>query len=365
MAVTQLDLTREYRLFRREINRAIERVLESGRFVLGEEVGALEKEVASYCGATWGIGVSSGTDALHLALRALDIGPGDEVIIPSFTFVATAEAVLYCGATPRFVDIDPTTFNLNPERVEEAITPKTRAIVAVHLFGLPAPMDPLLELARHYSLLVIEDAAQAFGASYNEKRVGGIGDAGCFSFFPTKNLNAYGDGGMVLTSHSDVADRLRTLRAHGSSERYIHRELGFNSRLDEIQAAILRVKLTHIDQLNEKRRSVAAAYSRALKEVVQVPVEPAGSYHVYHQYTIRTPKRGRLMEWLKKRGIGCQVYYPVPLHLQGPFKYFPRTCLEETEKASQEVLSLPIHPFLTPREVDEVIEGVLSFFKAL
>ena len=362
MSVAQLDLKREYRHFQKDIDRALAKVLESGRFILGEEVKALEGEVAGYCGALYGVGVSSGTDALHLALRAFGIGPGDEVILPSFTFVATAEAVAYCGATPFFVDIDPKTYNLDPNKVEDAITPKTKAIIAVHLFGLPAPMEPLRELAKARSLVIIEDAAQAFGALYKGKRVGSLGDAACFSFFPTKNLNAYGDGGMVLTSKKDIAERLRMLRVHGSVERYIHREVGYNSRLDEMQAAILRVKLPHIDFLNEKRREIASFYSQALRGVVRVPTEPAGCYHVYHQYTIATEARDRLKKHLEKRGIGCQVYYPVPLHRQRPFEGCPKGNLKETEKASEEVLSLPIHPFLTPKEVEEVIEGVLSFF---
>jgi len=362
VAVAQLDLKREYRHFQKDIDRALAKVLESGCFILGEEVKALEEEVAGYCGAVYGVGVSSGTDALHLALRAFGIGPGDEVILPSFTFVATAEAVVYCGATPFFVDIDLKTCNLDPNKVEDAITPKTKAIIPVHLFGLPAPMEPLRDLANERSLVLIEDAAQAFGALYKGRRVGSLGDAACFSFFPTKNLNAYGDGGMVLTSREDISERLRMLRVHGSVERYIHREIGYNSRLDEMQAAILRVKLPHIDFLNEKRRETASSYSQALRGVVRVPTEPAGCYHVYHQYTIGTEVRDRLKEHLEKRGIGCQIYYPVPLHRQRPFKDCPKGGLEETEKASKEVLSLPIHPFLTPEEVEELIEGVLSFF---
>jgi len=362
VTVAQLDLKREYRHFQKEIDRALAKVLESGRFILGEEVKALEEEVAAYCGAAYGVGVSSGTDALHLALRAFGVGPGDEVILPSFTFVATAEAVVYCGAAPFFVDIDLRTCNLDPNKVEDAITPKTKAIIPVHLFGLPVPMEPLKDLAKKRSLVLIEDAAQAFGALYKGRRVGSLGDAACFSFFPTKNLNAYGDGGMVLTSREEVAERLRVLRGHGSLERYIHREIGYNSRLDEIQAAILRVKLPHIDFLNEKRREVASSYFQALKGVVRVPLEPLGSYHVYHQYTIGTEVRDRLREHLERRGIGCQVYYPVPLHQQESYKDCSKGRLEETDKASQEVLSLPIHPFLAPKEVEEVIEGVLSFF---
>ncbi len=362
MAVAQLDLKREYNHFRIEIDRALAKVLKSGHFILGEEVRALEEEVAAYCGAAYGIGVSSGTDALYLTLRALGIGPGDEVILPSFTFVATAEAVAYCGATPFFVDVDLQTYNLDPNKIEDALTPRTKAIIPVHLFGLPAPMESLRELAKRYSLLLIEDAAQAFGAIYKEKRVGSLGDAACFSFFPTKNLNAYGDGGMVVTSREEVKERIKALRGHGSRERYIHREIGYNSRLDEIQAAILRVKLPHIDCLNEKRREVAYSYSQALQGVVKVPMEPLGSYHVYHQYTIGTKVRDRLREHLERQGIDCQVYYPVPLHWQEPFKGCPKGDMEGTERASQEVLSLPIHPFLSSKEVEEVIEGVLSFF---
>ncbi len=362
MSVHQLDLVREYRFFKEAIDKAVAKVLASGRFILGEEVTLLETEVTLYCDTSYAVGVASGTDALHLALRALDIGPGQEVILPSFTFIATAEAVAYCGATPVFVDIDPRTFNLDPNKVEEAITPKTRAIIPVHLFGLPAPMRELKELAQLKGLTLVEDAAQAFGASLEETKVGNLGDLACFSFFPTKNLNAYGDGGMVLTSREDLANRLRSLRNHGSRERYLHQEIGYNSRLDEIQAAILRVKLAQIDWLNQQRRAVAQAYSRALAGVVEVPLEPQGYYHVYHQYTIRTSYRDALLALLRERDIGCQIYYPVPVHLQEPFRQAPRGTMEETERASREVLSLPIHPFLTPAEVEEVIQAVLSFF---
>ncbi len=362
MAVPQLDLVREYRFFKEAVDKAIVRVLASGRFILGEEVSLLEGEVAHYCGTSHAVGVASGTDALHLALKALDIGPHHEVILPSFTFIATAEAVAYCGATPVFVDIDPRTFNLDPNKVEDAVTARTRAIIPVHLFGLPAPMKELEELARAKDLALVEDAAQAFGAALEDRKVGSLGHLACFSFFPTKNLNAYGDGGMILTSREDLAQRLISLRNHGSTQRYLHQEVGFNSRLDEIQAAILRVKLVHIDWLNEQRRGIARAYSRALKEVVEVPLEPGGYYHVYHQYTIRTSHRDALLAYLREKGIGCQVYYPVPIHLQEPFKDAPRGNMENTEKAAREVLSLPIHPFLTPGEVEEVIQAVLSFF---
>ena len=362
MGVHQLDLAREYGFFKEDIDRAVARVLASGRFILGVEVSSLEVEVASYCEAAFGVGVASGTDALHLALKALDIGPGQEVILPSFTFIATAEAVAYCGATPVFVDIDPRTFNMDPNKVEESISPRTRAILPVHLFGLPAPMEELKEVAKAKELALVEDAAQAFGAAIKDEKVGSMGDLACFSFFPTKNLNAYGDGGMILTSREDLAQRLISLRNHGSKGRYLHQEIGFNSRLDEIQAAILRIKLSKIDWLNQQRRAVAQAYSRALAGVVEVPTEPPGYHHVYHQYTIRTPHRDALLLHLKEKGIGCQVYYPVPVHLQEPFKDTPRGTMEETEKAAQEVLSLPIHPFLTPGEVEEVIQAVLSFF---
>ncbi len=362
MAVQQLDLRREYQHFKKEIDQALAKVLASGRFILGEEGLSLEGEVTAYCGADYGVGVASGTDALHLSLRALDLKPGQEVILPSFTFIATAEAVAYCGATPVFVDIDPHTFNIDPNKVEEAITPKTRVILPVHLFGLPAPMKELAELAEMKELILVEDAAQAFGASLGEEKVGSLGDLACFSFFPTKNLNAYGDGGMVLTSREDLAQRLRSLRNHGTMERYLHREVGFNSRLDELQAAILRVKLGHIDWLNAQRRAVAQTYSRAFKGVVEVPLEPQGYHHVYHQYTIRTCHRDALLFHLQEKDIGCQVYYPIPLHMQKPFKDCPRGSMEETEKTAREVLSLPIHPFLTPGEVEEVIQAVLSFF---
>jgi len=333
-----------------EIMAAIERVLRSGQFILGPEVKAFEREVAAYLGVKHAIGVNSGTDALIIALHALGIGPGDEVITTPFTFFATAEAISRVGATPVFVDIDPRTFNINPALIEPAITPRTRAILPVHLYGHPADMDPIMEIARAYNLKVVEDAAQAFGALYKGKKAGTIGDVGCFSFFPTKNLGAFGDGGLIATNDDQIAERARMLRVHGARRRYYHEILGYNSRLDPVQAAVLRVKLHHLDRFNAMRREVALRYSAMLSDIPQVvlPQELPYTYHVYHQYTIRLKAvpRDDLCSALEEAGLGTSVYYPVPIHrlpvyAQRSFR------LPEAERAATEVLSLPMWPGLS------------------
>ncbi|HEX8805453.1 MAG TPA: DegT/DnrJ/EryC1/StrS family aminotransferase, partial [Candidatus Aquilonibacter sp.] len=311
-----LDLRRQYHALEAEIATAARGVFESGHFINGPNVDAFEAEMAAYAGTTFALGLNSGTDALHLALRALDIGPGDEVITSPFTFIATAEAISMVGATPVFADIDPQTFNVDPGAIEAAITARTQAILPVHLYGNPAPMREILAIAERSGLAVIEDCAQAIGATIEGQPVGSFGDAGAFSFFPSKNLGAYGDGGMLLTSRKDIADRVRSLRSHGGRVKYYHEELGVNSRLDELQAAILRVKLSHLDAWIERRREIARAYSEALREDVTVPEETPGARHVYHQYTVRLPERNAAQSSLAARGIGTMVYYPVPLHLQ-------------------------------------------------
>lgn len=355
-----LDLRRQYHLLEADVARAVRDVFESGHFINGPNVDAFEAEVAAYAGTTFAIGLNSGTDALHLALRALDIGPGDEVITTPFTFIATAEAISMVGATPVFADINPHTFNIDPRAVEAALTPRTQAILPVHLYGNPAPMHQIVAIAERNGLAVIEDCAQAIGASIEGAPVGSFGDAAAFSFFPSKNLGAYGDGGMLATSRKDVADRVRSLRSHGGRIKYHHDELGVNSRLDEVQAAILRVKLPQLDGWIARRREIAHAYTDALIEDAIVPQETPGARHVYHQYTIRVRERDAAHSALAARGIGTMVYYPVPLHLQAVYESlgYRRGDFEEAEAAAEEVLSLPMFPELHADERDAVVEAV-------
>lgn len=359
-----LDLTKQYQQLKPEIEKAVLEVLSSGCYILGKNVSSLEQEIAQYVGAKNAVGVANGTDALHMALRALDIGPGDEVITVSFTFFATAEVIGLVGATPVFVDIDPNTFNMDYTQLEKKITPKTKAIIPVHLYGQPADITKITEIAQKYNLYVIEDCAQAIGASYNDKRVGSFGDIGCFSFFPTKNLGAFGDGGMVTTNSDYLKERLLGIRNHGGKVRYYHEELGLNSRLDEIQAAILRVKMPHIDKWNKQRREAAYRYNELLKNVqeIQTPKEMDNTYCVYHQYTIQTPARDQLHESLKEKGVMSMIYYPVPAHLQNAFKYLglKEGSLPVTEELSKKVLSLPMFPEITEEQQKQVVEAIKS-----
>ena len=362
MPVPAFDLTRQYASMKEAIDGAVRRVVESGQFVLGEEVEALEAEVAAFLGASHAVGVASGTDALHLVLRAAGIGPGDEVLVPAFTFIAPAEVVVYCGATPVFVDIDPSTFALDPDAAASALTARTKAIIPVHLFGHPAPMEEIGALADRHGLAVVEDAAQAFGASCGGSMVGSLGLAGCLSFFPTKNLGAYGDGGMVVTNDTALADEVRRLRVHGSAERYLHQVVGYNSRLDALQAAILRAKLPHLEGWNDARRRIASAYTAGLEKVEGLicPKEAEGARHVYHQYTVRTPRRDLLKERLAEEGISSAVYYPVSLPAQEAFEGegYREGSFIESERAAKEVLSLPMFPELTDEEVERVVRAV-------
>ena len=330
-----------------ELHEAIDRVLRSGRFILGPEVEAFEEEVAEYLGVRYAVGVNSGTDALVIALRALGIGPGDEVITTPFTFFATAEAISMVGAKPVFVDIEPRTYNIDPALIPQAITPRTKAILPVHLYGHAANMGPILELARAHSLKVVEDVAQAFGGEYKGRKLGSLGDAGAFSFFPTKNLGGFGDGGLIATNNPEVAEMARALRAHGARKKYHNEMLGYNSRLDALQAALLRVKLRHIDEWNERRRAVAARYHEALAGVegLVLPVEAEYAHHVYHQYTVRVKhgRRDALRARLAEAGIGTMVYYPVPVH-RLPVYAWPEGSLPQAEAAAEEVVALPIFP---------------------
>jgi len=359
-----LDVKAQHEPIKEEIKQALKDILDSGQFILGPNVRAFEQNIASYCHVKHAVGLASGTDALYLCLKALNIKQGDEVITTPFTFIATAEAITYVGATPVFVDIDRLTLNMDVSKIEERITQKTKAIIVVHLFGQPADMDEISALAKKYDLKIIEDCAQAFGARYKDRPVGGIGDAGCFSFYPSKNLGAYGDGGMMITNHYDIYENVNLLRNHGTVAPYRHRFIGYNSRLDEIQAAILRIKLRHIDEYNQKRRALAKIYTSILGGNVQCPVELKDRTHVYHQYTIRTQMREKVAAILKDNGISSVVYYPVPLHIQEAFSYlgYKQGALPESESAADEVMSIPIYPELETEKA-EFIAGVV--FNAL
>jgi UDP-2-acetamido-2-deoxy-ribo-hexuluronate aminotransferase len=363
--VPMVDLKRQFQEIRDEICEVLMEILESSQYILGQKVTEFERKVAHYHGVAEAVGVASGTDALHLAVDALDIGEGDEVITTPFTFFATVEAILYTGARPVFVDIEPDTFNIDPTRIEEKITKKTKAILPVHLFGHMVPMEEIGDIARRYHLRIIEDCAQSFGAELNGKKAGSFGGVGCFSFYPSKNLGGYGDGGMIILKDSKIAEFIRTLRNHGSKGSYVHETVGFNSRLDEIQAGILLVKLKRIDEYNRKRRQRAALYTELLSDVVQCPVEREGVYHVFHQYTIKSKKRDEIHKRLRDKGIASVIYYPLPLHLQAALRFlgYRRGAFPVAEKMAQEVLSLPIYPELeesTIEEITDIIKSVTS-----
>jgi dTDP-4-amino-4,6-dideoxygalactose transaminase len=359
--IPMLDLKSEQTLFEPELSQSVLAVLQSTQFILGPQVNALEKEVASYCGVEHGVAVANGTEALHLALRALGIGPGHEVITSAFTFIGTAEAISYCGATPVFADIDPGTFNLDPAAVEEAITPRTRAVMPVHLFGQCADLERLRAICDSRGLALVEDCAQSIGADWGGKRCGSVGIAGGFSFYPSKNLGGCGDGGMVVTRDGRLAEEIRVLRNHGSRVRYHHEVIGYNCRLDEIQAAILRVKLKHLDKLNALRREKAHAYTRLLADCgVMTPVEHGRGMHVYHQYTLRSAKRDAIKAALDAARIGSMIYYPIPLHRQDVYQQMCRGVgLPHAEQAAASVVSLPMFPMLTDDQVRRVC-GVVA-----
>jgi len=369
-----LDLTRQYKRIEEEILSAQRRVLEKGRFILGDEVSAFEEEFARYCGVPYGVGVSSGTDALYLGLKAAGIGEGDEVITVSHSFIATAFAISLTGAKPVFVDVDPTIYTMDPNALEhflkkrkakEGRRRKVKAILPVHLYGHPAEMEAIMDIAGRYDLIVIEDACQAHGAEYHGKKVGSFGLFGCFSFYPTKNLGAYGDGGMVVTNHKKSYERLRLLRCYGAKKKYEHILKAGNSRLDEIQAAILRVKLKYLDQWNGERRRRAQTYKRMLENAeVICPVEKEKARHVYHLFVIRAKKRNFLQMFLKKSGIETLIHYPIPIHLQKAYKElrYQRRDLPVTERCAREILSLPFFPELTSEEMEKVQEQIKNFF---
>jgi len=366
MPVPFLDIAAQYREVQPEIEKEILDVARSGRYVLGERVAALEQRLTRYTDAPYAIGCASGTDALILALRAIGVGPGDEVITTSYSFFSTASAVVLVGAAPVFVDIDPRTCTIDAAAIEAKLSVRTKAVIPVHLYGQPAEMDPILALSRNWGVKIVEDACQSIGAEYKGKKVGSLGDIGCVSFYPSKNLSGMGDGGMLFTRDPEIADRLRILREHGARPKYFHRVVGYNSRLDEIQAAVLLVKEKRLEEWTEKRRAHARLYGELfLGSEVVTPCELPYVRHVYNQYVVRVREREKLMESLAGRGIGCAVYYPRPLHLQECFRSlgYVKGDLPEAEKASRETLARPLYPELSAEQIGEVATAVLDFYK--
>ncbi len=362
MKVPFLDLKAQYESIRGEIAEAIQQVLDKTAFAGGPFVAQFEKEFAAFCDARFAVGVGSGTDALWMALLGLGVRPGDEVITVPDTFIATAEAISYCGAKPVFVDVDPATYNMDPLKLEAAITPKTRAIIPVHLFGQTANMDPILEIARKRKLLVIEDASQAHGSEYKGRKAGSIGNAGCFSFYPGKNLGAYGEAGAVVTNDEELDRRMRMLRDHGQAKKYCHSYVGWNARMDGIQGAILSVKLRHLPDWTEARRRNAAVYDKLLAKVkgVTAPIEAAYGKHVYHIYAIRVADRDRLIAALAEKDIHCGIHYPIPVHLLDAYKELDhkRGAFPVAERSAVEFVSLPMFPELTTAQIEAVADAI-------
>ncbi len=357
------DPRAQYLSHQAEIDAAIAAALGGNRYILGPQMQAFEQEFAAYLGVRYASGVGSGTEALHIAIRACNVGPGDEIITVSHTAVATVAAIELAGATPVLVDIDPFTYTIDPDKIEAAISPRTRAIIPVHLYGAAADLNPIVDLARRYDLKVIEDCAQAHGTRYAGRVVGGYGEVACFSFYPTKNLGAIGDGGCVATNDPVIAENLNLLRQYGWRERYVSEIAGWNTRLDELQAAILRVKLRHLDEDNDRRRALAAIYDEQLAGVATLPIEPVNTRHVYHLYVIRHPRRVALMQFLRERGIGVAIHYPVPVHLQPAYqgRLGDIGSLPETECAAQEIVSLPMYPELSEDNVRTVTRAIREF----
>ncbi len=377
MKIPLLDLKAQYASIKTEVATAINEVLESQYFILGPKVAELEEKVAAYSSSRYAVGVSSGSDALLVSLMALDIRPTDEVITTPFSFFSTAGVISRLNATPVFVDIDPVTYNIDPAKIEAAITEKTRAIIPVHLYGQSANMDPILKIARKHDLAVVEDAAQSIGAQYQGRSAGTMGDLGIFSFFPSKNLGGIGDGGMVVTNDQSLYEKLKILRVHGSKPKYFHKTVGGNFRLDAIQAAVLLVKLNHLDSWSEKRRQNAYFYDKNFKSAglfekaeIKTPVPvykdwDDKNYHIYNQYTLRVSSRDKLRQFLKENDIGAEIYYPLPLHLQECFADlgYKQGDLPEAEKASHQVISIPIYPELTTSQQEYIIQKILEFYQ--
>lgn len=366
MQIPFLDLKRQYQSIKEEIDQVVREVVESGRYIGGEKIENFEKNIARYVSVKHAIGVSSGTDALLASLMAIDVKPGDEIITSPFTFIATAEVISFLGAKPVFIDIEEDSFNINPNLVEESITSKTKAIIPVHLFGQMANMDSINEIAKRYNLRVIEDAAQSIGATYNGKMACSIGDVGCLSFFPSKNLGAFGDGGMVCTNDDGIAKSVIELKEHGSSERYHHTRIGFNGRLDAIQAAILDVKLKYLDKWIKRRIENAAYYNNKLKEYLKVPVKKVNGTHVYNQYSVLSDLRNDLVRYLSSKGISTAIYYPIPLHLQPVFSRlgYKKGDFPVAEEVSETIFSLPIFPELYSEEKDYIIDYIREFYES-
>jgi len=358
--ISFVDLKREYAEIGEEVGQAIQRVLKNGYFILGEETEKFEKEFSHYIRTKYGISVNSGSDALSLAIKALGISKGDEVITVSHTFISTVDAIVRNGAKPVFVDIEPETYCIDVTKIEEKITDRTKAIIPVHLYGHPADMEPIMEIAKKYKLFVVEDACQAHGAEYKDKRVGGIGDIGCFSFYPTKNIGAYGDAGMIVTNNEELANKLKMIRNYGSSKKYYHEFVGINSRLDEIQAAVLRVKLKYLDKWNERRKKVAKLYNELLEDFgIVTPIEKEYAKHVYYLYVVRCKDRDKLQQYLSEKGIQTMIHYPVPIHKQKAyFNLGFNIQLLLTENICNEILSLPMYPGLSEDEVLSIAEGI-------
>jgi dTDP-4-amino-4,6-dideoxygalactose transaminase len=368
MKIDVFSLKRQYEQIKDELKAPVERIMQSGAFILGEEVGLFEKEFSGYCGAKYGIGVNSGTDALFLACLACGIGKGDEVITPTYTYIATSFGISMAGAKPVFVDIDEKTCNIDPLKIEKAITEKTKAILPVHLYGHPADMDPVMRIAEKHGLKVIEDCAQAHGALYKNKKAGRLGHTACFSFYPTKNLGAFGDGGMILTDSEEIRNKALLLRDYGRKGRYENIIKGYNSRLDTLQAAILRVKLKYLDEWNEERRKNAALYTKLLKESdinIILPCEAGYAQHVYHQYVVRVKNRDTILRKLSDKGINVLIHYPIPIHLQECYKDlgYKKGDFPVSEKCCQEVFSLPMYPELKEEEIKYVVDAIVGAAK--
>ncbi|HTV63654.1 MAG TPA: DegT/DnrJ/EryC1/StrS family aminotransferase [Verrucomicrobiae bacterium] len=364
--IPYFDLPAQIRAIRKELDQALARTLDNCSFCLGPDVAQFEKEFAEYCGAKHCVGFNSGTSALHVAMLSLGVGPGDEVLTTPFTFVATSWAISYVGAKPVFVDIDDTTFNINPAWLDKAVSPRTKAVLPVHLYGQPFDVDAVLNVCRKHKLPMVEDACQSHGAKYRGKTIGTFGEISCYSFYPGKNLGACGEGGALVTNNPDLAARAKSLREHGSTKRYFHDEIGFNYRMEGFQGAVLGVKLKHLPNWTAERRRVARRYSECLKDTpLQLPREADLAESVWHLYVVRHPRRDELKKFLEEQGVGCAIHYPIPLHLQKAYAHLGHRAgdFPVAEKAARECLSLPIYPELTDAQIGRVVEAIKGFFK--
>ncbi len=360
--IQMVDTKNQYLKIKNEIDKAIHDVIDSSQFIQGPAVKKFESNAEKYLGVKHAIGCASGTDALQIAMMAIDIKPGDEIITTPFTFVATTETIAFLGAIPVYVDIDPKTFNIDVNKIEEKITPRTKAIIPVHLYGQPCDMDRIMEIAAKHNIKVIEDAAQALGAKYNGKMICTIGDIGCISFYPSKNLGAFGDAGMIVTNDDNLAEKIRMIIAHGSKRKYYHEILGVNSRLDSLQAAILDVKLKYLDEYCDARNTAAEKYNEKFKGIFETPFVAPGVKHIYHQYSIRVKNRDKMQEYLKEQGIPSMIYYPVPLHLQEAYKYeYKYGDYPVSEEIAKDIISLPMHTELTDEQIDLIASKVIEF----